>query len=141
MRMDIGRACLVVDFIGLLLQMLRVGDAKLVLLRGPLNSVVVSMSDLGRCVLMYVVIRGRCGLLHLLLLGMLLTWLGSDSGAARLDYLVDLGQLVDVTISLFGVRGLTSVGIFLQGCRVGLLKSTAYLLIAVQSQLLHLSKE
>ena len=53
---------------------------------------------------MHVVIRGRCGLLHLLLhLGsMLLTWLGSDRGAAAgLDYLINLGKLVDVTISLF----------------------------------------
>ena len=82
--------------------------------------------------------------MHLLLhLGsMLLTWLGSDSGAAaRLDYLINLGKLVDVTISLFRRLGLTSIGIFLQGCRVDLLKMATDLLIVVQAQLLHLGKK
>ena len=102
------------------------------------------MGGLGPRVLMHVMIRGRCGLLHLLLLlgGMLLTWLGGGNGAAaRLDYLVNLGKLVDVTISLFGRLGLTSIGIFLQGSRVDLLQIATDLLIAVQAQLLHLGKK
>ena len=143
-RMGIGRAgLLAADFFDRLLLMLRVGEAKLMLLQGPLTRAVVSIGGLGRPrVLMHVVVRGRCGFLHLLLLlGVLLTWLGSDSSAARLDDLVDLRQLVDITVSLFGGLGLTPIGIFLQGCRVDLLKIAAYLLIAVQAQLLHLSKK
>ena len=71
-----------------------------------------------------------------------MTWLGSGSGAAaRLDYLVNLGKLVDVAISLFGRLGLTSIGIFLQGSRVDLLQIATDLLIAVQAQLLHLGKK